>query len=447
MSEHALDLRGSFQIVRRHRKLFGVIVALGILIGAAYAVLKPPMLSSTALIVLPQAQAQNGQAATSSNGVTTGPDIATQVVIASSVPVLSLALPHVSPAMPLQTLESRVQVTSLAGSIISISATGKTAAEAEATANAVANAYVAYVSVPSSPAGQVQAKILESATNATGSKLPERIVIFGLLGALAGALVGFVICLAISRSDRRLIERDAIANSIGAPVLASIPVGHPSDAASWVKLLEEYEPGVVPAWGLTQMLHQFGVTDLAANNGGRPGGASLTILSLSSDPGALALGPQLAVFAASSGIPTALVIGPQQDVNAAATLRTACATPPQVAEVRRRPLQLVVSDDPNPGQLRAAFIVVVTVVDGRDPRMPNTVRTAATVLGVSSGAATAEQLALAATAAAADGREVVGILVADPEPSDQSTGRIPRLAPMRRPMPTRVNDVPTEIRR
>jgi capsular polysaccharide biosynthesis protein len=447
MSEHGLDLRSSFQIVRRHRKLFGVIVALGIFIGAAYAVLKPPMLSSTALIVLPQAQAQNGQAATSGNGVSTGPDIATQVVIASSVPVLSLALPAASPAMSLQTLESRVQVTSLAGSIISISATGKTAAEAEATANAVANSYVAYVSSPSSPAGQVQARILESATNATGSKLPERIAIFGLLGALAGALVGFVISLGISRSDRRLIERDAIANSIGAPVLASIPVGHPSDAASWAKLLEEYEPGVVPAWGLTQMLQQFGITDLTGNNGARQGAASLTILSLSSDPGALALGPQLAVFAASTGIPTALVIGPQQDVNAAATLRTACATPPQVAEVRRRSLQLVVSDDANPGQLRAAFIVVVTVVDGRDPRMPNTVRTAATVLGVSAGAATAEQLALAATAASADGREVVGILVADPEPSDQSTGRIPRLAPLRRPMPTRVNDVPTEIRR
>ena len=366
MSEHAMDLQRSFQIVRRHRKLFGVIVALSLFIGAAYAVLKPPMLSSTALIVLPQAQAQNGQAATSNNGVSTGPDIATQVVIAGSVPVLSLALPHAGPAVSLQTLESRVQVTSLAGSILSISATGATAAEAEATANAVANSYIAYVSAPSSPAGQVSAKMLESATNATGSKLPERIAIFGLLGALAGALVGFIISLAISGNDRRLRERDAIANSIGAPVLASIPVGHPSDAASWAKLLEDYEPGVVPAWGLTQMLQQFGVIDIGANNGKRASGTSVTILSLSSDPGALALGPQVASFAASSGIPTALVIGPQQDVNAAATLRTACATPPPVSDVRRKPLHLIVSDDANLGQLGAAFVVVVTVVDGRD---------------------------------------------------------------------------------
>ena len=32
----------------------GIIVALGILAGGAYAVLKPPMLTSTALVLLPQ---------------------------------------------------------------------------------------------------------------------------------------------------------------------------------------------------------------------------------------------------------------------------------------------------------------------------------------------------------------------------------------------------------
>ena len=55
-------------------------------------------------------------------------------------------------------------------------------------------------------------------------------------------------------------------------------------------------------------------------------------------------------------------------------------------------------------------------------------RTTATVLGVSAGAATAEQLARVAVSAAVDGREIVGILVADPEPADNTTGRIPQLA-------------------
>jgi hypothetical protein len=211
----------------------------------------------------------------------------------------------------------------------------------------------------------------------------------------------------------------------------------------------------VHKWGLTRLLQQFGITGNGAGNGAANGaangagghGSSLTVVSLASDPKALALGPQLAAFAASRGIPTALVTGPQQDMNAAATLRTACAAPAG-SHGRRKLLQLVVSDNGYLDQVRAAFVVVVTVVDGRAPSMLNTARTAATVLGVSAGVATADQLARAATAAAVDGREIAGIFVADPEPTDKTTGRIPRLAPaLPRPVPTRVTDAPTEIRR
>ena len=53
MSQQALDLRRSMQIVRRYKVLVGVVVVLGILAGGAYAVLKPPMLTSTALVALP----------------------------------------------------------------------------------------------------------------------------------------------------------------------------------------------------------------------------------------------------------------------------------------------------------------------------------------------------------------------------------------------------------
>ena len=80
---------------------------------------------------------------------------------------------------------------------------------------------------------------------------------------------------------------------------------------------------------------------------GRGGGSSLAVLSLSSDPKALALGPQLAVFAASLGIPTALVVGPQQDPNATATLRAACAAPSEPSE-RSRYLRVTVSDQDEP---------------------------------------------------------------------------------------------------
>ena len=85
MSQQALDLRRSMQIVRRHKVLVGIVVALGILGGAAYAVLKPPMLTSTALIALPTSVSV--QPATTTGG--TDPFTATQEVVAGSYQVLS----------------------------------------------------------------------------------------------------------------------------------------------------------------------------------------------------------------------------------------------------------------------------------------------------------------------------------------------------------------------
>jgi capsular polysaccharide biosynthesis protein len=438
MSQQALDLRSSILAVRRHSKLFGAIVVLGLLLGAAYAALNPPLPTSTALVVLPEAATQSQQPTASGDANNV---VATQTIVAGSAVVLADALPHISPATSLQTLQDRVRVTNLAGSILSISASAGTGAQAEATANAVAESYIAYTTSTNSAAGAVPARMLQHATSATGNELPKRIAIYGLLGVAVGIVVGFIVAIAASSNDRRLRERDAIANSIGVPVLASIPVARPADAASWAKLIEEYEPGVVPAWGLTRMLQQLGVA-------GSEGATSLTVLSLASDPKALALGPQMAAFAAARGISTALVIGPQQNTNVTATLRTACAVPAQSLTGRQKLLQLVISEDGNLGQLDAELVVVVAVVDGRAPVLSDPVCTAATILGVSAGAATAEQLARAATAAAAGGREVVGFLVADPDPSDQSTGRIPRIAPpLQRQVPTRVNDVPTEIKR
>jgi hypothetical protein len=182
---------------------------------------------------------------------------------------------------------------------------------------------------------------------------------------------------------------------------------------------------------------------------GDGGPFTLAVLSLSSDSGALALGPQLAVFAASQEIPTALVIGPQQDAAAAATLRTACAGPLSEASTRHGLLQVTANEgDAADVNADAALVVVVAVVDSRTPEMPDTMRTNATVIGVSAGAATAEQLARAAVVAAADGRDITGILVADPDPDDQTTGRIPHLArPARRRLPNRLRGIVTEIRR
>src|SRR5207245_167977 len=69
------------------------------------------------------------------------------------------------------------------------------------------------------------------------------------------------------RQDRKLRERDEIAGAIGVPVLASIPVVHPSDTAGWTRLLQEYQPAVVHAWNLRKALRYIGVSDVRYNGG------------------------------------------------------------------------------------------------------------------------------------------------------------------------------------
>ena len=168
MSQQALDLRRSMQIVRRHKILVGIVVVLGILGGAAYAVLKPPMLTSTALVALQEPA--SAQQANSSSTTTGGADpfTTTQEIVAGSYPVLVDALPDVRPAMSFDELRHNVQVGSPSPGIISVNAKGKNAADAEATANAVANSYIRYVSSPRSAVGRIQAQLLESASSATG---------------------------------------------------------------------------------------------------------------------------------------------------------------------------------------------------------------------------------------------------------------------------------------
>lgn len=450
MSQQALDLRRSVQIMRRRKLLVGSMVALGLVAGGGYAVLNPPLVTGTALVLLPQTgqAALNGANATGNNAP--DPYTQTQEVIAKSTPVLSGALPQVRPAVSVNALSGAVEIGSETPYIISVSAKEKTAADAAATANAVAKSYIRYIGAASSPGGQVLAQLLQPATNDTGTgRLKQFItyVIYALLGALLGGLIGAIAAIGISRGDRRLRERDEIANSIGVPVLASFPVGHPSNPGQWTRLLEDYKPGALHALQLRKAIEQLEMAAAGVSSGNGNGKWSFTVLSLSSDPRALALGPQLAVFAASQGIPTALVIGPQQDMAVTATLRTACAVPPTSSERPGR-LQLIVCDTGVEVQQEATLAVVVAVVDGRKPQMPPTMHTSATLLGVSAGAATADQLARVAISALSDGREITAILVADPDSTDATTGRLPQLGRQgQRRMPTRVTGIATEIRR
>jgi uncharacterized protein involved in exopolysaccharide biosynthesis len=171
---------------RRRWAAIGAAAVLGLLAGAGYAALSPPVLTSNALVVLP-ASTHN---------------TATQVVIARSNPVLAAALRSVHPAVSLRTMRDSVQVKSLTPNILSISARGTTAAQAEGTANAVADTYVAYVASPRT-AGTVPARLLEPATNASGTSLPGHLLVTGGLGVLVGLLIGAIAAIVFRHSDRR----------------------------------------------------------------------------------------------------------------------------------------------------------------------------------------------------------------------------------------------------
>jgi capsular polysaccharide biosynthesis protein len=432
MSGQALDLRRSARIVWRLKALVGAMIALGFLGGAVYTALIPATYQSTALVSIAPSILVNSQAP-----------------VITSPPVLAAALAGVDRDVPLATLRGRIQVLQAAVGLMAVTAQADNAGQAIATVNVVARSYVAFVDHGSSLTnGPVPVQLFVPATSAEGTELRWRLFYAAGAGVLAGAVLGVIVALAVGRTNQRLRERDEIADSIGVPILASVAVSRPAKPAAWTKLLDGYQPEPADAWRLRRVLRELRRPAEPTGPAELPAGSSVAVLSLHGDRKALALGPQLAAFAASQGIPATLVLDARQDAKVTAGLRAACTE-----AGRRGPgrLDVTVTDpEDNPGPPpgpAGGLAVVIAVVDGRAPRVANTMRAATTVLGVASGAVTAQQLARVAASAAGDGRDIKGILVADPDPADVTTGRLPQLARLgQQRMPKRVTTAVTETR-
>jgi capsular polysaccharide biosynthesis protein len=415
VSAQALDLRRSAAILWQHRIVVGALVALGLFGNAAYALAQQEVYTASALVVV-------------------GPSVnlSTQAVVVTSYPVLAEAASTVGTGVSAGTLRPRVSAAAAAGQTLSVSAQGGTAQLAERTADAVARSYIGYVTSARNPNGKQPAELLQKATNAAAKPRVTRVFEAAGIGGLLAAVIALIASLAIWRNDPRLRERDAIADSIGVPVLASLRASRPRGAAAWTKLLDGYEPEAADAWRLEGLLHHLGL---------RRKGASVAVLSLSADRDALAIGPQLAVFAASHGIPAELVVGPQGDDATVAALRTALP-----AVRARENLSLAASGQSQ--RQDEVLSVVVGVVDVQKPRVGQTMHADVTVLAVTAGAVTAAQLNRVFASAAAGGRAIDGILVANPLRNDETTGRMPQIArPDQAGMPTRMVGAATESRR
>lgn len=287
------------------------------------------------------------------------------------------------------------------------------------------------------------ASVLQKATPARRPGLVSRSIGFSLLGVfVAVGLAAFVLILR-SRRDRKLRYRDEIADALGSPVIASVRSRVPRAAAGWTSLLEDYTPGTVDAWALRQALHQL---VLDGSPVGRPHGdrgegvehtaMTITVITLSDDPRGLAMGPQLAAYAASSGIPTALVAGQRHE--SAASLWAAFSQGRE--EVRPG---LLVDAHTRDGH-DVDLTVVLAVVDRRKPELAALPESSVAILAVSSGSATAEELALTAVTADDAGSRIAGIIVADPDDLDRTTGRLLQHERAQQiPLPTRLTGVPS----
>lgn len=444
MTQQQPNLRRSLRIVRRYKGIVGGFALLGIIVGVGYVVLNPPMQTSSALVILPAPK----------------PNIATDTLIAQSAPVLTGALPTIGRGMTLSELRKQIAATDATGNVISITAKDSTAAEAEADANAVAASFLSFIGSGNSPVGAVNGRVFVSATTASSGGAVKQFLIYGPIGLLVGALIGFIVALRKDRGDRRLRTRDEMANAIGVPVLAAVAAEQPADAGAWLRLLAEYQPEAVQAWTLRTTLSRLRSAGVRSGPGPGPGAgpgpgpadgngsangsaygsrATVAVVSLATDSAALAVGPQLAVFAAALGIPTTLVVTAQSPGEAIATLRAAASAWSPGAQSSTLWVVAATDADLEGSPPTSALTVIVTAVDDAAPRVSAGVRGHATVLALSPRVATPEQLARVAVATADAGGNVVGIMVANPEPDDVTTGFAPAMGRQWRALPTRVN--------
>ncbi|TCC23696.1 hypothetical protein E0H58_18225 [Kribbella speibonae] len=383
MSAQQLDVKKSWRAIRRHRLIVASVAALGLLGGIAYGLIVPAMHTATSLVVLPPPPATEAEKSAASGAQS----IDTQVFIAESEPVLKSAGQNLDPTLTTEQVRGRVKVTAVTQDVIKIDAKGQTARQSMQLANAVAGIYLVYVTsdqnLPGDLGKKTGARVLEQATTARGGNILVHLGILGLLGALIGAAVGSVIVLAKARGDRRLRLRDEIADAVGLPVLASVSSYQATDVSDWAYLLEHYAPTAVEAWSLRKTLHHLGL-DV---RGGPP--VTLTVLSFAGDDKALPLGPQLAALATSIGLPASIVVDSHQEPAGS-----------------------------------SALTIHLVVVDRDAPHLDGSEHTTNTVIALSSGVVTAEELARLAVAAAASGREIDGLVVTDPDPTDRTIGRV-----------------------
>jgi len=173
MNQQPADLPRFVQIIGRYRSLIGIMAVLGLLVGVVLAALNPAVFTSRALV--------SYQPVCPAGAICGGP---------------AFALNSGTVKLP-GSLTVGTQVTPTAGNVLTVSAVGGTAAQAEAAADAAAR-QIADARALSYQGQQGSGVTIEPATTATGT--PQQLSSDALRGAVLGVLLGILAALAASRT-------------------------------------------------------------------------------------------------------------------------------------------------------------------------------------------------------------------------------------------------------
>lgn len=498
MAEQAMDARSSAAFLRQRWRSIVAMGVVGVALGALYGAMVPAALSSSTLLLFPDA---SGVPVPGQDPVTV-----TQVHIVASTPVLDRAGRSLSPVLSAAQVEQRVTVDAKTSNLIEIRASSPNARQAQRLSQAVAQAYIATLegsvkvlnAVPpaltsrdaalttqlnkvraqitattnrqrnenaNSAAGlrdaQLQAAlvndqtdllvrldkvreaehqaadgavqipdIIQPASPATGPSAARRMVTWALTGGLLVAGATAVTLLIRRRRDPRVRARDDLADAVGSGLLAVVR-GHPQrSVAGWLTLFDTYDAPAEEAWAFRQVLRAL-VSPSDSRTPGRSGARqaglaehprSLNVIALADDQRAAAVAAQLAVFAASLGITTRFVVGAKHD--SIAPLWAAC-TSDRASQLRSGLVLQAGATESDATDRDASFelTIVLSVAERREPKVPGIAATAITILAISPGVGTREELARLAVAVDDAGHRFDGVVVADRDPADRTSGR------------------------
>ncbi len=542
MAEQVLDVRSGAALSRQRWRSLVAMGAVGVALGVLYVVLVPAQLSSTTLLLFPGASGVPGESEE---------ETLTQVHIVRSTPVLEMAGKSVSPVLSAADVKQRVKVDARTSQLIEIQAFSRSAPQAQALSQAVAEAYLTTLQDNATNPTAVKLRsreraltqqlkdlqtqidatterlqgedatssdrrrdeqllgqlavqrsdvlvqldkvkealdeipdgasdtptIIQPAAPAIGASLIGRLLTWTTAGALLAVAGTALVLLVRRRRDPRVRARDDLADAVGSSLLAVVRSRPQRSVAGWLALFKTHEASAEEAWAFRQVLRAL--ADHAHRDPTRtsskrtPGRVehprSLTVIALSGDQRGVAVGPQLAAFAASLGIATRFTFATRHDT--AASLFAACAMD-RGSELRTglvlgagpddatltydaspRPMGDALAGPLNRGGSRESRLqealapysavhaprgaephemrtrrpvdltIVFAVADRREPRLREVPATAATVLAISPGIGTREELARLAVAVDDAGSRIDGVVVADPDPSDRTTGR------------------------